>query len=70
MKINLPIWTLLDDGMLINTTTPNYLKNHSLKMRQITDLIGTRVTCVGLGNAYIQPLGYVIVQVQVDSIQG
>ena len=39
-------------------------------MGQITDLIHARVTCVGLGNAYTCPLGYVIVWVQVDGIQG
>ena len=36
----------------------------------ITDLIGTQVTCVGLGNAYTWPLGYIIVWVQVDGVQG
>ena len=61
---------LLDNGAQINTITPNYVKNHSLEMGPITDLIGTRVTCVGLGNSYTQPLGYVIVQVQVDGVQG
>ena len=35
----------------------------------ITDLIGTRVACVGLGNAYTHMLGYVLVQVQVDGVQ-
>ena len=35
-----------------------------------TDHIGTRVTCVGLGNAHTQPIGYVIVWVQVDGVQG
>ena len=39
-------------------------------MGPITDLIGTRVTCMGLGNAYAQPLGYVIVWVKVDRVQG
>ena len=39
-------------------------------MGPITDLIGGRVTCVGLGNAYTQPLGYVIVKAQVDGVQG
>ena len=39
-------------------------------MGLITDLIGTRVTCMGLGNAYTHPQGYVIVQVQVDRVQG
>ena len=39
-------------------------------MGPITDLIGARVACVGLGNAYTQPLGYVIVWVQVNGVQG
>ena len=43
---------LLDNGMQINTITPNYVKNHSLGMGPITDLIGARVACMGLGNAY------------------
>ena len=61
---------LLDNGVQINTIMPNYVKNHSLEMGLITDLIGTRVTCVGLGNAYTWPVGHVIVQVQVDGVQG
>ena len=61
---------LLDNGTQINTITPNYVKGHSLEMGPITDLVGTRVTCVGLGNAYTHPLGYVIVWVQVDRVQG
>ena len=61
---------LLDNGMQINTILPDYVKNHLLEMGPITDLIGTRVTCIGLGNAYTQPLGYIIVQVQVDGVQG
>ena len=39
-------------------------------MGLITDLIRTRVTCMGLGNAYTHPLGYVIVLVEVDAVQG
>ena len=39
-------------------------------MGLITNLIGGRVTCIGLGNAYTQPLAYVIVKVQVDGVQG
>ena len=52
---------LLDNGTQINTTTPNYVKDHSLEMGLITDLIGARVTYMGLGNAYTCPLGYIIV---------
>ena len=55
--------------MQINTITPNYVKNHSLEMGPISDGIGTRVTYVGLANAYTGPLGYVIVWVQVDRVQ-
>ena len=61
---------LLDNDMQINTITPNYVKNHLLEMGLITDLIGTRVAHVGQGNAYSQPIDYVIVWVQVDGVQG
>ena len=61
---------LLDNGMQINIIMPNYVKNHSLEMGPITDLIGARVTCMGLGNTYTCPLGYVIVLVQVERVQG
>ena len=61
---------LLDNGAQINIIMSNYVKDNSLEMGLITDLIGTRVTCMGLGNAYTHPLGYIIVQVQVDGIQG
>ena len=56
--------------MQINTITPNYVKNHLLEMGPITDLIGARVACMGLGKAYAQPLGYIMVWVQVDGVQG
>ena len=60
-------WTMVHKS---TPSTPNYVKDHSLEMGWITDLTGTRVTCVGLGNAYTCPLGYIIVWVQVDGVQG
>ena len=39
-------------------------------MGPIIDLLGAKVTCMGLGNAYMRPLGYVVIQVQVDGVQG
>ena len=57
---------LLDNGVQINTSMPNYVKNHSCVVRLITDLIGARVTCMGLRNAYTQTLGYVNFLVQVE----
>ena len=61
---------LLDNGMQINTIMPKYLSDHSLQMGLITDLLGAKVTCVGLGNTYTRPLGYIIIWVQVDGVQG
>ena len=61
---------LLDDGMQISTITPSYVKSCSLEVRPITNLISRRVACIGLGNAYIQPLGYIIVKAQLNGVQG
>ena len=61
---------LLDNGVQINTITPKYVSDHPLQMGLITDLLGAKVTCVGLGNAYTRPLGYVIIWVQVGRVQG
>ena len=61
---------LLDNGAQINTIMPKYISDHSLQMGLITDLLGAKVTCMGLGNAYTRPLGYVVIWVQVDGVQG
>ena len=61
---------LLDNGAQINTITPKYVSDHSYQMGLITDFLGAKITCVGLGNAYTRPLGYVIIWVQVDGVQG
>ena len=61
---------LLDNGAQINTITLKYVSDHLLQVGPIADLIGTKVTFVGLGNAYTMPLGYVIIWVQVDGVQG
>ena len=61
---------LLENGMQRNVITPSYVKRCSLKVGPITNLVGRCVACVGLGNAYTWPLGYVIIQVQVEGVQG
>ena len=61
---------LLDNGTQVNTIMLRYVNEHSLQVGPITDLMGSKVTCVGLGNAYIRPLGYVAVWVQVDRVWG
>ena len=60
---------LLNNGMQINTIMPSYVKSHSLEVGPITNLIGGWAACIGLGNAYTQPLGYVIIKVQVGGVQ-
>ena len=32
--------------------------------------MGSKVTCIGLGNAYTRPLGYIVIWVQVDRVWG
>ena len=61
---------LLDNRVQVNTVTPKYVKEYSLPVGLITDLMGSKVTCIGLGNAYTRPLGYVIIWIQVDRVQG
>ena len=61
---------LLDNVAQINTITLKYVRDHSLQVGPITDLIGTKVACMRLGNAYTRPLGYVIIQVKIDRVQG
>ena len=61
---------LLDNSAQVNTFMLRYVSDHSLQVGPITDLTGSKVTCVGLCNAYTRPLGYVVIQVQVDGVWG
>ena len=61
---------LLDNGTQINTIMPKYISDDSLQVGPITNLLGAKVTCIGLGNTYTRPLGHVVIQVQVDVVQG
>ena len=61
---------LLDNGAQVNTITPRYVQEHSIPVGPITNLTASKVTCVGLGNAYTRPLGYAVIQVQVDGVWG
>ena len=61
---------LLDNRVQVNTITLRYVKEHSLPVGPITDLMGSKVTCIGLGNAYTRLLGYVVIWVQVDGVGG
>ena len=43
---------LLHNGAQVNTIMPMYVNQHSLQMGLITNLMGSKVACGGLGNAY------------------
>ena len=60
----------LDNGAQVYTIMPRYVNDHSLQVGPITNLMGSKVTCVGLGNTYTRLLGYVVIWVQVDRVQG
>ena len=61
---------LLDNGAQVNTIMPRYVDEHSLQVGPITDLLSSKATCMGLGIAYTQPLGHVVIWVQVDGVLG
>ena len=60
---------LLDNGAQVNSIMLRYVSDHSLQVGPITDLTGSKVTCMELGNAYTRLLGYVVIWVQVDGVQ-
>ena len=61
---------LLDNGAQVNTIMLRYVNKHSLQVGPINGLMGSEVACVGLGNVYTQPFGYMVLWVQVDRVWG
>ena len=43
---------LLDNSAQVNTIMLRYINEHSLQVGLITNLVGSKVAWVGLGNAY------------------
>ena len=61
---------LLNNGPQVNTIMWSFVEDLSFDVGPLSDLVGGWVTCVGLGNTLTWPLGYVIILVQVDRVQG
>ena len=61
---------LLDKVTQVNTVTLRYVNEHSLQVGPITDLMVSNVSCMGLGNTYTKPLGYVMIWVHIDRAWG
>ena len=60
----------LDNSTQINTIMPKFIENHSLDGGPLSDLIGRQITCLGLGNVLTQPMGYIVILVQLGGVQG
>ena len=61
---------LLDNSAQVNTIMPRYVSDHSLQVGPITNLMGSKIACMGLGNSYARLLGYVVIWVHIDGVQG
>ena len=62
---------LLENGAQINTVMPSFVKNCSLEVGPLSDLVSRWVTCVLVWEMHFtKPLGYVVIQVQLDGVQG
>ena len=59
---------LLDNGAHINNITLDLVKNCSLDVQPLSDLVSRWVACVDLGNALTWPVGYIVIWVQVDGV--
>ena len=63
-------WAFLDSGSTINVVTPEFIKAHSLDMGPLSDLVDGTLKINGFGGLFSQPLGYVIIRVQVGGVKG
>ena len=49
---------------------PGFVKSHSFDVGLLSNPVGSQVACAGMGNALTWPLGYIVIWVQVDGVQG
>ena len=63
-------WALLDSGSTINAVTLEFVKPHSLDMGPLSDLVDSSLKINGFGGLFSQPLGYIIIRVQVEGVKG
>ena len=62
------IWALLDMGCQVNTLMPRFVEAHGLEVRPLSDLAeGKGPHIIGVGGTAVRPLGYVIVNLQVEA---
>ena len=70
VKIDEGSWPLLDSGSTINTVTSEFVKAHSLDLGPLSDLVDDTLKINGFRGLLSQPLGYVIIRVQLEGVKG
>ena len=62
------IWALLDMGCQVNMLTPRFVEAHGLEVQPLLDLAeGKGPHIIGIGGTAVRPLGYMIVNLQVEA---
>ena len=61
---------LVDSGSQLNTVTPGYVHQYEFPVLPLCDLVDHPLNLIGLGGMRTCPLGFVILQVQVNEITG
>ena len=60
-------WDLLNSGSTINAVAPEFTKAHALDIGPLNDLVNGML---GINGLFSQPLGNIIMRVQVEGVQG
>ena len=63
-------WGVLDSYSTINAVTPEFIEAHSLDVGSLHELVNGTLGIIGFGGVFSWPLGYVIIRVQVEGVQG
>ena len=63
-------WALLDNGSTINAVTPEFVKACSLDVGPLSNLVNGTLSVNSFGRLFSQPLGYVIMKIQVEGVWG
>ena len=63
-------WDLLDNSSIINAVTPEFIEAHSLDVSLLSNLVDSTMGIYGFGGLFSQPLGYIIIRIQVERVWG
>ena len=58
----------MDSGSTINAVTQEFVEAHSLDIGSLSNLVNGMLGKNGFGGLFSQPLGYIIIRVQVEGV--